>query len=259
MDYKLYIYNLAGRQIATFEPEEITTLGIRTVAWHPSGLFLAVGGWDDKVLSFLRTVFYILIFHSLDSPVNLLLVDTDSNHPTYLPPSLRRICLARTRPLLANRNTQQRVHPLYPDHDVVLVGGLPSNPKAHTANVDRALCRIPQIGHQHARVLSLGHGPAGVLRPGARLCAALRVPRRERAVLRATAAERAVEQPACGRGRVAHACTDQSRADTRGNYHRRVHWRGRDLPVERCARVRLVCRFWGFGCCWDPGGKGRDG
>lgn len=143
MDYKLYIYNLAGQQIATFEPEETTTLGIRTVAWHPSGLFLAVGGWDHRVLSFLGTVLYILTFRPLDSPVNLLLVDTDSNHPTDLPPSLRRIGLARTRPLLVNCNTQQRVHRLHLDHDVVLFAGLPSNPKGHTADVDRAVGRIP--------------------------------------------------------------------------------------------------------------------
>jgi WD40 repeat protein len=94
LDYKLYIYNLAGQQVATFEPEEITTLGIRTVAWHPNGLFLAVGGWDDRVLTFLTTTLYMLTSRSLGSPPNLLLVDTDSNHPTYLPPSVWRISLA---------------------------------------------------------------------------------------------------------------------------------------------------------------------
>ena len=94
LDYKLYIYNLAGQQIATFEPEEITTLGIRTVAWHPSGLFLAVGGWDDRVLPFLRAALHILTFPPLDPPPNLLLMDTDSNHPTYLSPSVWRIGLA---------------------------------------------------------------------------------------------------------------------------------------------------------------------
>ena len=94
LDYKLYIYNLAGQQVATFEPEEITTLGIRTVAWHPSGLFVAVGGWDDRVPPFLRAVLHILTFCPLDSHPNLLLVDTDSDHPTYPPPSVWRVSLA---------------------------------------------------------------------------------------------------------------------------------------------------------------------
>ncbi|KAG6911528.1 hypothetical protein DXG01_011830 [Tephrocybe rancida] len=47
--YKLYVLNLAGSNIATFSPERDPGLGIRCVAWHPNGMFLAVGGWDDKI------------------------------------------------------------------------------------------------------------------------------------------------------------------------------------------------------------------
>lgn len=47
--YKLYIITLAGDLLATFVPDADPGFGIRTVAWHPSGMFLAVGGWDDKV------------------------------------------------------------------------------------------------------------------------------------------------------------------------------------------------------------------
>ena len=100
-------------------------------------------------------------------------MDTDSNHSTYLPPSLWRIGLARTRPLLVNRNTQQGVHPLHSNNDLVLFAGLPRDHKAHTTNLNRAVGLIPQIRHKHARVLSLGYSPNGLLRPGARLRAAL--------------------------------------------------------------------------------------
>lgn len=43
---------MVGNVIATFTPPEPDTalgLGIRAVVWHPTGAFLAVGGWDDKV------------------------------------------------------------------------------------------------------------------------------------------------------------------------------------------------------------------
>lgn len=40
---------LAGVTLASFSPEPEPVLGIRQVAWHPSGHFLAVAGWDDKV------------------------------------------------------------------------------------------------------------------------------------------------------------------------------------------------------------------
>ncbi|EIM92727.1 YVTN repeat-like/Quino protein amine dehydrogenase [Stereum hirsutum FP-91666 SS1] len=49
MEYKLYILSLAGDVLGTFTPDVDPGFGIRTVAWHPSGMFLAVGGWDDKI------------------------------------------------------------------------------------------------------------------------------------------------------------------------------------------------------------------
>ncbi|KAI5478150.1 WD repeat domain 8 [Pseudohyphozyma bogoriensis] len=77
LDYRLHIYSADGRKLATFEPyatsgtsssgagaeEEsevekkrdersksgFVGLGIRTVVWHPSGEWIAVGGWDNKV------------------------------------------------------------------------------------------------------------------------------------------------------------------------------------------------------------------
>ncbi|KAH0590872.1 WD repeat-containing protein 8 [Termitomyces sp. J132] len=49
LEYKLYILNLAGSIIATFSPDRDPGLGIRCIAWHPNGMFLAVGGWDDKI------------------------------------------------------------------------------------------------------------------------------------------------------------------------------------------------------------------
>ncbi|KAF8898871.1 WD repeat-containing protein 8 [Infundibulicybe gibba] len=49
VEYKLYIVSLAGDIQTSFSPEPDPGFGIRSVAWHPSGLFLAVGGWDDKI------------------------------------------------------------------------------------------------------------------------------------------------------------------------------------------------------------------
>ncbi|CEL57758.1 WD repeat-containing protein WRAP73 OS=Mus musculus GN=Wrap73 PE=2 SV=2 [Rhizoctonia solani AG-1 IB] len=49
LEYKLSVLNLAGTVLRTFTPDPDPGLGIRSVAWHPSGAFLAVGGWDDKV------------------------------------------------------------------------------------------------------------------------------------------------------------------------------------------------------------------
>ncbi|KAG6841929.1 hypothetical protein C0991_005109 [Blastosporella zonata] len=54
--YKLYILNLAGSTIATFSPDRDPGLGIRCVAWNPNGMFLAVGGWDDKGPYTIQTV-----------------------------------------------------------------------------------------------------------------------------------------------------------------------------------------------------------
>lgn len=47
--YKLYVLSLTGNTISSFVPDPEPAFGIRNVAWHPSGMFLAVGGWDDKV------------------------------------------------------------------------------------------------------------------------------------------------------------------------------------------------------------------
>ena len=49
IQYKLHIVTLAGNVVATFSPEPDPGFGIRFVSWHPSGLFLAVAGSDDKV------------------------------------------------------------------------------------------------------------------------------------------------------------------------------------------------------------------
>lgn len=47
--YKLHILSLAGDCVASFTPDPDPGMGIRSVAWHPTGVFLAVGGWDDRV------------------------------------------------------------------------------------------------------------------------------------------------------------------------------------------------------------------
>ncbi|KII93811.1 hypothetical protein PLICRDRAFT_49829 [Plicaturopsis crispa FD-325 SS-3] len=49
LEYKLYIVTLTGDVLGVFTPEPDPGFGIRNVAWHPTGAFLAVGGWDDKV------------------------------------------------------------------------------------------------------------------------------------------------------------------------------------------------------------------
>lgn len=49
LQYKLHILNLAGNNVASFTPDVDPGFGIRSVAWHPGGMFIAVGGWDDKV------------------------------------------------------------------------------------------------------------------------------------------------------------------------------------------------------------------
>ncbi|PPQ81698.1 hypothetical protein CVT26_007771 [Gymnopilus dilepis] len=49
LEYKLHVLSLAGDLQTTFSPLPDPGFGIRTVAWHPNGMFLAVGGWDDKV------------------------------------------------------------------------------------------------------------------------------------------------------------------------------------------------------------------
>ncbi|KAF7985298.1 hypothetical protein HWV62_6463 [Athelia sp. TMB] len=49
LEYKLHILTLAGAPLATFTPDPDPGFGVRAVAWHPSGAFLAVGGWDERV------------------------------------------------------------------------------------------------------------------------------------------------------------------------------------------------------------------
>lgn len=41
--------SLAGEIQGSFCPDPDSGFGIRRVVWHPSGMFLAIGGWDDKV------------------------------------------------------------------------------------------------------------------------------------------------------------------------------------------------------------------
>ncbi|KAL1942337.1 hypothetical protein VTO73DRAFT_6401 [Trametes versicolor] len=49
LEYKLHIVSLAGSVLGSFSPEPDPGFGIRMVSWHPSGMFLAVAGSDDKV------------------------------------------------------------------------------------------------------------------------------------------------------------------------------------------------------------------
>ncbi|KAG7099110.1 hypothetical protein E1B28_000983 [Marasmius oreades] len=49
LEYKLHIITLAGKVLASFTPDPEPALGVRHVAWHPSGAFLAVSGWDDRI------------------------------------------------------------------------------------------------------------------------------------------------------------------------------------------------------------------
>ncbi|ORY78011.1 hypothetical protein BCR35DRAFT_342395, partial [Leucosporidium creatinivorum] len=50
-DYILHIYTPDGRLLKTFTPYSSgwVGLGIRKVEWHPTGDWLAVGGWDGKI------------------------------------------------------------------------------------------------------------------------------------------------------------------------------------------------------------------
>ncbi|KDR85322.1 hypothetical protein GALMADRAFT_274335 [Galerina marginata CBS 339.88] len=49
LEYKVHILTLTGEALASFTPCPDPGFGIRSVAWHPSGIFLALGGWDDKI------------------------------------------------------------------------------------------------------------------------------------------------------------------------------------------------------------------
>jgi hypothetical protein len=47
--YRLFVLSLAGDVLGNFKPDPDPGFGIRNVIWHPSGMFLAVSGWDNKV------------------------------------------------------------------------------------------------------------------------------------------------------------------------------------------------------------------
>lgn len=49
MEYKLHILSLAGDVQGSFSPKPNPGFGVRNAAWHPTGMFLAVAGWDDKI------------------------------------------------------------------------------------------------------------------------------------------------------------------------------------------------------------------
>lgn len=49
MQYKLFVLSLSGLVVGSFTPDPDPGYGIRSVAWHPTGFFIAVGGYDDKV------------------------------------------------------------------------------------------------------------------------------------------------------------------------------------------------------------------
>ena len=46
---------MTGDLLGTFAAEPDPGFGIRNVAWHPSGMFLAIAGWDDKVCTSSRS------------------------------------------------------------------------------------------------------------------------------------------------------------------------------------------------------------
>ncbi|KIY43351.1 hypothetical protein FISHEDRAFT_67863 [Fistulina hepatica ATCC 64428] len=48
LEYKLPILTLVGTLLKAFSWDPDPGYGIRQVKWHPTGLYLAVGGWDDQ-------------------------------------------------------------------------------------------------------------------------------------------------------------------------------------------------------------------
>lgn len=48
LDYKLYLYSIDGRCLATFSAYE-HALGIKSVSWSPTSQFLAIGSFDQKL------------------------------------------------------------------------------------------------------------------------------------------------------------------------------------------------------------------
>lgn len=68
----VHILSLAGDVLGTFTPERDPGFGVRTVAWHPAGLYLAVLGWDDKVSNEVPSVHraqYQYLFRSMFSKI----------------------------------------------------------------------------------------------------------------------------------------------------------------------------------------------
>ncbi|KAK2465350.1 hypothetical protein APHAL10511_002704 [Amanita phalloides] len=49
LEFKIHILTLTGEKLGSFVPEPDPGFGVRSVAWHPSGAYLAVGGWNNKV------------------------------------------------------------------------------------------------------------------------------------------------------------------------------------------------------------------
>ncbi|KIM66308.1 hypothetical protein SCLCIDRAFT_1153469 [Scleroderma citrinum Foug A] len=49
LEYKLHVLSIAGGIQGTFSPTPDPGFGVRNATWHPSGMFIAVGGWDDKI------------------------------------------------------------------------------------------------------------------------------------------------------------------------------------------------------------------
>lgn len=45
--YQVLLYSAEGEQLACFRPYE-NALGVKTVAWHPTGLMLALGSYDER-------------------------------------------------------------------------------------------------------------------------------------------------------------------------------------------------------------------
>ncbi|KAM6494366.1 WD repeat-containing protein 8 [Amanita muscaria] len=49
LEFKIHFLALTGERLGTFSPEPDPGFGVRHVAWHPNGGYLAVGGWTDKI------------------------------------------------------------------------------------------------------------------------------------------------------------------------------------------------------------------